>query len=414
MRRVVVTGLGIVSPLGADAQTVTAALQAGTSATRLDPVFKEMGFRCHVSAPIPNLAELAEELDRKQKSFHGKGDTLLIGHLAMARAVADSGLTLDQISDPMVGLYCGTGGPSTEDQVQAVNTTIEKGGPKRMGPRMVTPTMSSGLQAVLCTQYQIKGLNISMTSACATSAHSIGEAWWAIRTGRQNIMFAGGSEDCHWTKACGFDAMPALAQGFNDSPEVASRAFDAGRSGFVDAAGGGMIVLEEYEAAKARGAKIYAELVGYGANSDGDDMVAPSGEGAERCMKMALSTVDGDIDYVNPHGTSTPVGDVKEVGALASIFSARQEALPLLASTKSMTGHALGGAGVTEAIYTLLMMQGDFVAPSINIDEIDPEIAALGWTDFIPREARERKIRQALSNSFGFGGTNASLVFAAV
>ena len=416
MKRVVITGIGVVSPLGTDIPTIAHALSDGQSAVVHAPDYATYGFGSRVHAPVS--AELPP-LSKDERRFLGAGDTLVYGYHAMKRAVADSGLEATTVAHPLTGCIVGTGGPSTADQTQASDTTRDKGA-RRVGPFMVVPTMSSGLQAKIATDFGIKGVNFSITSACATSAHAIGEAAWMICTGRQRIMFAGGSEDCHWSKAQGFDGMRALSSKFNDTPSVASRAFDKDRDGFVDGAGGAVVVLEEYDHAKARGATIYAEVVGYGATSDGADMTAPSGEGAYRCMQQALigfnGSVVGPIAYVNTHGTSTPVGDIAEMRALAEIFSEMPSRLPWVNSTKSLTGHALGAAGALEAVYSIIQMSSGFVAASAHIDELDPEILALGpIAEQITRTVVEFPQQGCiLSNSFGFGGTNATLALARV
>lgn len=399
MRRVVITGLGIVSCLGNDKETVTASLRNGQSGIRFNPAYAEMGLRSQVSGSVQlNLEEL---IDRKIYRF--MGDAAAYAYLAMQQAIADAGLSAEQVSNPRTGLIAGSGGASTLNQMEAIDTLREKG-VKRIGPYRVPRTMGSTVSACLATPFQIKGVNYSISSACATSAHCIGNAMEQIQLGKQDIVFAGGGEEEHWSQSCLFDAMGALSTQYNDTPERASRAYDAQRDGFVIAGGGGMVVVEELQHALKRGAKIYAEIVGYGATSDGYDMVAPSGEGAVRCMQQALANVTTPIDYLNTHGTSTPVGDVAEALAVREVFA---DKAPLISSTKSLSGHSLGAAGVQEAIYCLLMMQGGFIAGSANIDTLDPEVADLP----IQRSTLENaKIDTVMSNSFGFGGTNATLV----
>ncbi|MBC3954243.1 beta-ketoacyl-ACP synthase I [Pseudomonas triticifolii] len=399
MRRVVITGLGIVSCLGNDKDTVTANLRANRPGIRFQPEYAEMGLRSHVAGSIDlNLEEL---IDRKIYRF--VGHAAAYAYLAMKDAIADAGLTDEQVSNVRTGLIAGSGGASTLNQMEALDILREKG-VKRVGPYRVTRTMGSTVSACLATPFKIKGVNYSISSACATSAHCIGNAVEQIQLGKQDIVFAGGGEEEHWSQSFLFDAMGALSTQYNDTPEKASRAYDAKRDGFVIAGGGGMVVVEELEHALARGAKIYAEIVGYGATSDGYDMVAPSGEGAIRCMQMALSTVEGPIDYLNTHGTSTPVGDEMEMNGVRAVFG---DNAPAISSTKSLSGHSLGAAGVHEAIYCLLMMENNFIAGSANIDELDPKVADMP----ILLETRENaKIDQVMSNSFGFGGTNATLV----
>ena len=400
MKRVVVTGMGIVSCLGNDKASVTASLREGRSGIRFKEEYKEMGLRSNVAGQVD--IDISEHIDRKPLRF--MGDAAAYAYIAMGQAIADSGLSEDQVSNIRTGIVAGSGGGSSKNQVEAADILRAKG-VKRIGPDMVPRVMTSTVSACLATPYKIKGVNYSITSACATSSHCIGNAMELIQLGKQDVVFAGGGEEEHWSLTMMFDAMGALSTKYNDTPEKASRAFDAGRDGFVIAGGGGMLVLEEYEHAKARGAKIYAELVGYGATSDGSDMVAPSGEGAMRCMQMALSTVDTPVDYINAHGTSTPVGDVAEIGAVREVFGAD---MPVVGSTKSLTGHSLGAAGVQEAIYSLLMLENDFIAESINIEQLDEKIEGANI-------ARERKdnagLKTVMSNSFGFGGTNATLVF---
>ena len=410
MRRVVITGIGIVSSIGNDAAAVTRSLRDGRSGIVAAPDYAELGFRSQVKGAVD--IDLSEHIDRKQMRFMGEGAGYAV--VAMQQAVADSGLEKSDISSPRSGLIAGSGGPSTANMLTAFDTTREKG-PKRVGPYMVPRCMSSTVSACIATFFEIKGVNYSISSACSTSAHCITAGADAIRYGMQDVVFAGGGEELHWTLSVLFDAMGAMSSKYNDTPELASRAYDADRDGFVIAGGGGMVVLEDYEHAKARGAKIYAEIVGYGANSDGYDMVAPSGEGAQRCMKLALNGFSGKglempVDYINAHGTSTPVGDVKELEAVQAVFGPRGY-LPVVTSTKSLTGHSLGATGVQEAIYTLLMMQNNFIGASINIENPDPAIGDIP----VPRERLDDKIiNLALSNSFGFGGTNATLALARI
>lgn len=401
MRRVVVTGLGIVSCLGADKQTVLEALRQGRSGIKFKQEYADKGMRSQVAGSIDlNLEEL---IDRKLLRF--MGDAAAFAYLSMQQAIADAGLTEAQVSNVRTGLIAGSGGASSANQVEAVDTLRDKG-LRRVGPYRVTRTMGSTVSACLATPFKIKGVNYSISSACATSAHCIGNAMEMIQLGKQDVVFAGGGEEEHWTLSCLFDAMGALSTSYNETPEKAARAYDAKRDGFVIAGGGGMLVLEELEHAKARGARIYGELVGYGATSDGYDMVAPSGEGAIRCMQQAMQGLDGGIDYINTHGTSTPVGDVAELKAIREVFGDR---CPPLSSTKSLTGHSLGATGVQEAIYSLLMMENNFVAASANIEQLDEAAAGL---DIITGAAREGvSLNRVLSNSFGFGGTNACLVF---
>ena len=400
MRRVVVTGLGIVSCLGNDQQQVLDALKNGCSGIRFKEEYAERGFRSHVAGSVD--IDLDSLIDRKLRRF--MGDAAAYAYVSMAQAIEDSGLSEEQVSNERTGLIAGSGGASSANQVEAADVMREKG-LRRVGPYRVTRTMGSTVSACLATPFKIKGVNFSISSACATSAHYIGSAMEQIQLGKQDIVFAGGGEEEHWTLSCLFDAMGALSTHYNDTLEKASRPYDQARDGFVIAGGGGMLVLEELEHAKARGAKIYGELVGYGATSDGHDMVAPSGEGATRCMRQAMATVKGDIDYINTHGTSTPVGDVAELKAIREVFG---NTTPAMSSTKSLTGHSLVATGVQEAIYSLLMMQHDFVAASANIEHLDEQ--ADGFD--IVRERRDGvTINRVLSNSFGFGGTNACLVF---
>ena len=405
MRRVVITGIGIVSSIGNNVDEVTSSLRHGTSGIVAAPEYTELGFRSQVHGTVK--LDVAEHIDRKQLRFMGEGAAYAV--LAMEQAIADAGLDDSQVSHVKSGLVAGSGGPSTANLLAAFDITREKG-PKRIGPYMVPRCMSSTVSACIATFFKIKGINYSISSACSTSAHCITAGADAIRSGSQNIVFAGGGEELHWTLSVLFDAMGAMSSKYNDTPETASRPYDTDRDGFVIAGGGGMVVLEDMDHALARGAKIYAELVGYGANSDGDDMVAPSGEGAVRCMELALAGFDGNaltdkVDYINAHGTSTPVGDVKELDAVRSVFGPRGY-LPAVTSTKSLTGHSLGATGVQEAIYTLIMMQNNFIAASANISNPDP---AIGDIPVPQTRLDDISIGLALSNSFGFGGTNATL-----
>jgi 3-oxoacyl-[acyl-carrier-protein] synthase-1 len=399
MRRVVITGLGIVSSLGNNKNEVLASLKAGKSGISYQPEYAERGLRSHVAGSIKGL-DLAELIDRKLFRFMAKGHAY--AWLAMQEAIADSRLAEDLISNVRTGLIVGAGGTSTESMLEGTNTLAEKG-IRRVGPYMVTKTMSSGIAACLATGAKIKGVNYGISSACSTSAHCIGAGVEQIQLGKQDIVFAGGGEEEHWTMSYLFDAMGALSTKYNETPDKASRTYDADRDGFVISGGGGIVVLEEYEHAKARGAKIYAEVVGYGATSDGYDMVAPSGEGAVRCMRLALQGID-KVDYINTHGTSTPVGDTKELEAIREVFGVDNPVA--IASTKSLSGHALGAAGVNEAIYTLLMMENSFIAASANIDNLDPAAEGL---NIVRQRIDNVKVETALSNSFGFGGTNATL-----
>ena len=403
MRRVVVTGLGIVCPIGNNAQEVVASLREARSGIAGAEDYKRMGFRSQVEGSLK--IDLESMLDRRTRRFMGDGAAY--NYIAMQQAVTDSGLEESDVSHVRTGLIMGSGGPSTKAIVAAADTarTEPVKGPKKVGPFVVPKAMSSTCSAVLATQFKIKGLSYSISSACATSAHCIGNAAELIQWGKQDVMFAGGAEELDWTLSVLFDAMGALSSGYNATPARASRAFDKNRDGFVIAGGGGVMVLEDLEHAKARGAKIYAELTGYGATSDGYDMVAPSGEGAVRCMQMAMATVKAPIDYVNAHGTSTPVGDVTEIGAMRKVFGKN---LPPINSTKSLTGHSLGAAGVHEGIYTLLQMQNGFIAESANIEELDPEVAD---APIVRSRIDNAKLETVMSNSFGFGGTNATLVF---
>ena len=399
-RRVVVTGLGIVSSIGRNRDEVVSALKEGKSGIEYNAEYAEFGFRSHVCGSIKVNPD--EVVDRRLRRFMGDGAAY--NYIAMEQAVADAGLSKEQISNPRSGLVMGSGGPSTSNLVLAADILRTKGA-RKVGPFMVTRTMSSTNSACLATPFAIKGVNYSISSACATSAHCIGHGAELIQMDKQDIVFAGGGEEVHWTLSILFDAMGALSGGYNDRPQQASRAYDAERDGFVISGGGGVVVLEELEHAQARGAKIYAELTGYGATSDGYDMVQPSGEGAVRCMQQALAPVTCPVDYINAHGTSTPVGDVAELGAVKEVFGNK---IPYISSTKSLTGHALGAAGVNEAIYSLLMMEEDFIALSANIDKLDPAAEGLP----IVRERMDNvKLNCVMSNSFGFGGTNASLVF---
>ncbi|MDF3855916.1 beta-ketoacyl-ACP synthase I [Paracoccus sp. P2] len=403
MRRVVITGLGIVSPIGNNATEVTESLRAGRSGIVFAPEYAERGFRSQVHG-MPQIV-LEDHVDKRNLRFMGAGAAY--NFIAMQQAIEDAGLAPEDVSNERSGLVMGSGGPSTANLFEAHRTVIEKGAPKRMGPFMVTRCMSSTNSACLATPFRIKGVNYSITSACSTSAHCIGNGTELIQMGKQDIVFAGGGEELDWTLSCLFDAMGAMSSKYNDTPQTASRPFDATRDGFVIAGGAGVVVLEELGHALARGARIYAEVTGYGATSDGYDMVAPSGEGGERSMRLALSTLPEGrrVSYVNAHGTSTPVGDVGEIKALRRVFG--EGAVPPVSSTKSLTGHSLGATGVHEAIYSLLMMQQGFIAASANITELDPEIR--------PEEIAQTRMDDVdfdsvLSNSFGFGGTNATLV----
>ena len=400
MKRVVITGMGIVSPLGNDKKTVTESLRECKSGIAFREDFKEMGLRCNVAGKLDiNPAEL---IDRKIMRF--MGPSAAYGYLAMEQAIADSGLAEDQVSNIRTGLVMGSGGVSGEMFTETIDVMRERG-IKRAGPYRVTQIMASTVSACLATPFKIKGTNYSISSACATSAHCIGHAMELIQMGKQDIVFAGGAEDMHWSMAGMFDAMGALSSKYNDTPEKASRAYDADRDGFVPGVGAGCLVVEDLEHALARGATIYAEIVGYGATSDGYDMVAPSGEGAVRCMKMAMETTDGSIDYINTHGTSTPVGDLAELKAIKDVFG---DDAPPISSTKSLSGHGLGAAGVQEAIYSLLMMENDFICASANLETIDPEAADL---PIVAKRIDNANLQRVMSNSFGFGGTNATLIF---
>jgi len=399
MRRVVVTGMGIVSSIGNNTNEVLASLREAKSGVTAAPEYAELGFRCQVHAP-PRI-DWESQVDRRAARFLAQGTGF--SHIAMEQAIADSGLEEGEVSHERTGLIVGAGGPSTRAIVEAAQTAKERG-PKRVGPFAVPKAMCSGPSATLATWFKIKGLNFSISSACATSTHCIGSGYEQIVMGKQDVVFAGGTEELDWTLSVLFDAMGAMASKFNDRPETASRAYDVDRDGFVIAGGAGIVVLEEYEHAKARGAKIYGEIVGYAANSDGFDMVAPSGEGAARCMRLA-NPDNRKIDYLNPHGTGTPVGDVKEMEAVRAVFG---DKAPLISSTKSLTGHSLGAAGAQEAIYSLLMLNNGFVAESAHIENLDPAFADLP----IVRQRIDRPLETVMSNSFGFGGTNGCLVMA--
>ncbi len=397
MRRVVITGIGIVSCLGNTLDDVSANLRAGKSGIRFRDEYKERGMRSQV-AGVPEI-DLDALIDRKPRRF--MGDSAAFAYVAMQNAIADAGLTEAEVSNPRTGLIAGSGGHSSMNQVEAADIAREKG-VKRVGPYMVPRVMASTVSACLATPFRIQGVNYSISSACATSAHCIGNAVEQIQLGKQDRVFAGGGEEEHWTLSILFDAMGALSSKYNDTPQQASRAYDANRDGFVIAGGGGMLVLEALDVAQARGAKIYAEVVGYGATSDGYDMVAPSGEGAIRCMQQALATVDGPVDYLNTHGTSTPVGDIAELKAIRETFG---NDAPAFSSTKSLSGHSLGAAGVQEAIYCLLMMRDNFIAGSVNVETLEPEAEGMP----LVTQSREARLNLVMSNSFGFGGTNATL-----
>ena len=399
-QRVVVTGLGIVSSLGNNASEVTDSLRNGKSGITYNATQEEIGMRSWVSDK-PDI-DLSEHIDRKQWRF--MGDAAGYAFLSMEQAIADSGLTPEQVSNVRTGIIAGSGGASSASQVEAADILRERG-LRRVGPYRVTQTMGSTVSACLATPFQIKGVNYSISSACSTSAHCIGNAMEQIQLGKQDVVFAGGGEELDWSLSCLFDAMGALSTKYNETPDRASRAYDADRDGFVIAGGGGMLVIESLEHAQARGAKIYAELVGYGATSDGHDMVAPSGEGAVRCMQQAMATVDGDIDYINAHGTSTPAGDIQELKAVREVFG---DSTPAIASTKSLSGHSLGAAGVQEAIYSLLMMENDFIAASANVESLDEGADGM---DVVQEARSDVRLNRVMSNSFGFGGTNATLVF---
>jgi 3-oxoacyl-[acyl-carrier-protein] synthase-1 len=400
MRRVVITGMGVVSCLGNSKSDVAAALRAGRSGITANPTYAEMGLRSQVSGSVD--IDLAAAIDRKHLRFMGDGAAF--AYIALQQAIADAGLGPDEVTDPRTGLIAGSGGASTSSIVWGADTLRERG-VRKLGPYLVPRSMSSTVSACLATHFGITGVNYSITSACATSTHCIGAAMEQIQWGRQDVVFAGGGEEEHWSQAMMFDAMGALSTRYNDTPQQASRPYDAARDGFVIAGGGGMLVLEEFERARARGARIYAELTGYGANSDGVSMVAPSGEGAARCMRQALEMAGAPVDYINTHGTSTPVGDIAELDAIRAVFP---ETSPAISSTKSLCGHSLGAAGVHEAIHCLLMMDEGFIAASANIDELDPKAEGLD----VVRETREAaRLETVMSNNFGFGGTNAVLVF---
>lgn len=403
MRRVVVTGLGIVSSIGNNATDVLASLKAGTSGIETSPEMAEHGFRSQIAGTLK--IDVAEHVEKRTLRFMGPGAAY--AHIAMSQAIADAGLEEDDIVNPRTGLVAGSGGPSTSSMLAAHQTVLKTGATKRIGPFAVPKCMSSTISANLATAYKIKGINYSITSACSTSLHCIGNAAEQIMLGKQDVMFAGGGEELDWTLSCLFDAMGAMSSKYNDAPTTASRAFDADRDGFVISGGGGMVVLEELEHALARGAKIYAEVTGYAATSDGHDMVAPSGEGGERAMRLALETLpEGrSVSYINAHGTSTPVGDVGEIEAVRRVFG--QGNTPPVSSTKSMTGHAQGAAGALEAIFCLLMLENDFIAPSINVATLDP---ALDPAEIATQMRADAGLDSVMTNSFGFGGTNGSMI----
>ncbi len=403
MRRVVVTGLGIVSPIGNNAEEVTAALKAGQSGIEASPEMAEHGFRSQIAGTLK--IDITEHVDKRTLRFMGPGAAY--AHIAMGQAIADAGLGDDQVSNPMTGVIAGSGGPSTSAMLAAHQTVLKSGATKRVGPFAVPKTMSSTVSANLATSYQIKGMNFSITSACSTSLHCIGMAAQQIALGTQDIMFAGGGEELDWTLSCLFDAMGAMSSKYNDTPERASRAFDADRDGFVIAGGGAMVVLESLESAQARGAKIYAEVTGFAATSDGADMVAPSGEGGERAMRGALKTLPEGrkVSYINAHGTSTPVGDVGEIEAVRRVFG--EGSTPPVSSTKSMTGHSQGATGAQEAVYCLLMLDQDFITPSINVETLDP---ALNPAEIATELVENAGLDTVMTNSFGFGGTNGSML----
>jgi len=400
MRRAVVTGMGIVSCLGLDKNSVTESLRQAKSGIVHRPAYEEIGMRSHVAGAVD--MDFSDYIDRKALRF--MGDAAAYGYVAMDQAIKDAGLDESDVSNIRSGIIMGAGGSSTEDMVDAADILREKG-LKRVGPYRVTRTMGSTVSACLATPFKIKGVNYSISSACSTSAHCIGNAVELIQLGKQDILFAGGAEAEHWTLSAMFDAMGALSTKYNDTPAKASRAYDADRDGFVIAGGGGVLVVEELEHARARGAKIYAEITGYGATSDGYDMVAPSGEGAVRCMQMAMTTTRKPLDYINAHGTSTPVGDIQEIKAVKEMFG---DNIPAINSTKSLSGHSLGAAGVQEAIYSLLMMENNFICKSANIDNLDPEVKGV---PIVRQRQDDAKLDAIMSNSFGFGGTNATLVF---
>ena len=403
MRRVVVTGLGVVSSIGNNAEEVLASLKAGKSGITANEAMKEHGFRSQIAGDIK--LNVADHVDKRTLRFMGPGAAY--AHIAMQQAITDSGLEEKEIINPRTGLVAGSGGPSTSAMLAAHQTVLKTGATKRIGPFAVPKTMCSTVSANLATAFQIKGINYSITSACSTSLHCIGNAAEQIMMGKQDVMFAGGGEELDWTLSCLFDAMGAMSSKYNDTPEKASRAFDANRDGFVIGGGGGIVVLEELEHAKARGAKIYAEVTGYGATSDGADMVAPSGEGGERAMRVALSTLADDrkVSYINAHGTSTPVGDVGEVEAVRRVFGEGQT--PVISSTKSMTGHSQGATGAQEAIYCLLALEHDFIIPSINVETLDP---ALNPAEIATALVENAGLDTVMTNSFGFGGTNGSML----
>ena len=402
MRRVVVTGMGIICPIGNTLDEVTDALREGRSGVEFCQDYADYGFRSHIHGSLK--VNLDEAVDRKVRRFMGDGAAY--NYLAMKQAVEDSGLAEDQVSNLRTGMVMGSGGSSTQNLLLSTDTLREKSA-KRVGPFMVPKVMSSTNSATLATPFKIRGVNYSISSACATSAHCIGNAAELIQWDKQDIVFAGGGEELHWSMSVLFDAMPALSSNYNDNPTRASRAFDAGRDGFVIAGGGGVVVVEEYEHARARGAKIYGEVAGYGATSDGYDMVQPSGEGAARCMNMAMDSLDRPVDYINTHGTSTPVGDTKELEAIREVFGTRNR-IPWFNSTKSLTGHSLGAVGVQESIYSLLMMEERFICASANIEELDP---AADDMPIVLERIDDAEINCVLTNSFGFGGTNATLAF---
>ncbi len=403
MRRVVITGLGIVSPIGNNAEEVTASLKAGTSGIEASPEMAERGFRSQIAGTLK--IDVADHIDKRTLRFMGPGAAY--AHISMSQAIADAGLTEDQVVNPMTGVIAGSGGPSTSAMFVAHQSVLATGATKRIGPFAVPKTMSSTVSANLATAFKIKGMNFSITSACSTSLHCIGMAAQQVALGTQDIMFAGGGEELDWTLSCLFDAMGAMSSKYNDTPTKASRAFDAGRDGFVIAGGGGIVVLETLESAQARGAKIYAEVTGFSATSDGADMVAPSGEGGERAMRLALKTLPEGrkVSYINAHGTSTPVGDVGEVQAVRRVFG--QGSTPPISSTKSMTGHSQGATGAQEAIYCLLMLKDDFIAPSINVETLDP---ALDAAEIATTRVDNAGLDTIMTNSFGFGGTNGSML----
>jgi len=400
MQRVVITGMGIVSSLGANCTEVLESLKTAKSGIKFDQSYADLGLRSHVSGQIPEI-DTSEVIDRKMKRF--MADAAIYSAVALDEAIKQSGLTKEQISNPHTGLIMGSGGASNQNVVEAADILREKG-IKRVGPYRVPRTMGSTTSACLSTMFEIKGINYSISSACSTSAHCIGNAMEQIQMGKQDVVFAGGGEELDWSLTMLFDAMGALSSKYNETPDKASRAYDADRDGFVISGGGGALVLESLEHAQARGATIIAEVTGYGATSDGYDMVAPSGEGAKRCMELAMSTVDGPIDYINAHGTSTPVGDVKELGAIKEVFG---DNIPNIGSTKSLSGHALGAAGVNESIYSLLMLQNDFMTESVNIENLDEEAKDMP----IVNATTIQSLNRIMSNSFGFGGTNACLIF---